>query len=217
LRGKRTDQFDQILNQKVEDPAAPALKKLAAGAVLDPSERSAVACFIALTAARSPEAANNALAAQLDRLTPVDRAELDELIQLWCGLVGRPLDPKAHAEFMKPSSLGAMWVWSKSLQRRVLAWDWHVVTTAKESPFVTSDRPVFAQEDGAGPCVVSFPVSSEVALIIIAGGYFREPRDTVEAVSAVNRQTMHRAREFVVACKEGFPGDDALVSLSPSA
>jgi hypothetical protein len=38
------------------------------------------------------------------------------------GLVGRPLEPKAHAEFMKPSSLGAMWVWSKSrLLRRAAA------------------------------------------------------------------------------------------------
>src|SRR4051794_2366089 len=48
MEGNRTDAYDQYLKQEVEDPATPAIKKLAAGTILDPNERAAVAAFIAL-------------------------------------------------------------------------------------------------------------------------------------------------------------------------
>ena len=53
--GKRTDEFDQFFKRQVEDPAAPALKKMAEGQCVNDRERSAIAVFIALTAARSPD------------------------------------------------------------------------------------------------------------------------------------------------------------------
>lgn len=212
MEGNRVDDFDQYLKQKVEDPAAPALKKLATGDVLDASERSAVALFIAITAARSPELMNSVMTQHLGGLAETDRTELDDLVKRWCHWTGKPYGSKSHSEFLKPSSFGGIWIWSQTLQRRLLQWDWHLVNTTRERPFVTSDRPVWAQWDRDQDVrLVSFPVSSEIALIIITGGRFNEARDRTNEVFAMNRQSMDRASEFVVACKETFPADDFLV------
>jgi hypothetical protein len=211
MEGNRTDDFDQFLKRWVEDPATPALKKLATGGALDSGERAAVALFLTLTAARSPEMMNGVAMQHLGGLGTSARAELDELVKLWCGWTGKPYDAKSHSEFLKPSSFGAIWVWSESLQHRLLEWEWHLIQTTRDRPFVTSDRPVFAQWDREqGIRLVSFPVSSEFALIIITGGQFNEERDRANEVTAMNRQTMERATEFVVACKEAFPGAEFL-------
>jgi hypothetical protein len=208
MDGKRTDGFDQYLKL---DPAAPALKKLATGGLLDADERSAVALFVALTAARSPEMTNSVMTDHLGNLDTQDRAELDALVKLWCEWTGKPYAPKSHSEFLKPSSLGAIWIWSQSLQRRLLQWEWHLVYTTRDRPFVTSDRPVFAEWDRDQDVrLVTFPVSSEVALVVVGGGQFNNARDRTKEAYAMNRGTMDRATEFVVACKQGFPGDDLL-------
>jgi hypothetical protein len=212
MEGNRTDDFDQFLKQQVEDPAAPALRKLATGGTLEPGERAAVALFIALTAARSPELMNGVVTEHLGGLAPAARAELDELVKLWCGWTGKAYDSRSHGEFLKPSSFGAIWVWSQSLQCRLLEWQWHLVQTTRDRPFVTSDRPVFAQWDRQQDVrLLSFPVSSEFALIVIAGGQLNEGRDRANEVTALNRQTLDRATEFVVACRETFPGAEFLV------
>jgi hypothetical protein len=211
MKGNRTDDFDRFLKQQVEDHAAPALRRLATGATLDPGERAAVALFIALTAARSPDMMNGIVTEHLGGLAPAARAELDKLVKLWCGWTGKPYDSKSHSEFLKPSSFGAIWVWSQSLQRRLLEWEWHLIQTTRDRPFVTSDRPVFAQWDHEQDMrLVSFPVSSELALIVIAGGQLNERRDHATEVAAMNRQTLHRATEFVVACRKTFPGAEIL-------
>lgn len=76
---------------------------------------------------------------------------------------------------------------------------------------MTSDRPVLAQWDRAHDVrLVSFPVSSEFGLVIISGGRFDEARDRTKEAVAMNRQTMDLASDFVVACKESFPGDEFL-------
>jgi hypothetical protein len=211
MEGNRTDDFDQFLKHHIEDPAAPALQKLAKGGTLDASERAAVALFIALTAARSPDQMNGVITEHLGGLAPLDRSELDELVKLWCGWTGKPYDSKSHNEFLKPSSFGAIWVWSQSLQRRLLEFEWHMIQTTRDRPFVTSDRPVFAQWDREQDMrLVSFPVSSEFALILIAGGQLNERRDYANEVSAMNRQTLDRASEFAVTCREAFPGAETL-------
>ncbi|MFH1748502.1 MAG: DUF4238 domain-containing protein [Planctomycetota bacterium] len=211
MQGTRSDDFDRFLKQNVEDPAAPALKKLATGGTLDDNERSAVALFVALTAARSPKLMNSVMTDHLSNLAEGDCAELDALVKLWCHWTGKPYGPKSHSEFLKPSSFGAIWIWSQSLHRRLLQWEWHLVYTTRDQPFVTSDRPVFARWDrGQDVRLVSFPVSSEVALIVIAGGQFNEARDRTKEAYALNRQTMCGATEFVVACNQQFPGDELL-------
>jgi hypothetical protein len=211
LDGTRTDAFDQSIKLHVEDPAAPAMKKLATGEGLDAAERAAVAMFIALTAARSPALMNSVLNAHLNGLGDPDRAELDALVRLWCEWTGRSYGPNSHAEFLKPSSFGAIWIWSQSLQRRLLQWEWHLVRTTRDQPFVTSDRPVLAQWDRTQDVrLVTFPVSSEVALVIIAGGQFNEARDRSIEARAMNRGTMDGATDFVVACRQNFPCDEYL-------
>jgi hypothetical protein len=213
MEGNRTDDFDQFLKQQVEDPAAPALRKLATGGELDTDERAAVAIFVALTAARSPEMITGVMTEHLSGLASDARAELDELVKLWCGWTGKPYDSKSSSEFLKPSSFGAIWVWSLSLQRRLLEWEWRLVQTTRERPFVTSDRPVFAQH-GQDMALVRFPVSSEIALLAFTGGRFREPPD---GVYAMNRQTMDRASWFVVSCKPAFPADEFLTRAGKRA
>jgi len=209
--GNRTDEFDQFLKIHVEDPAAPALKKLATGESISSVERSAAALFIALTAARSPTIMTEVLDEHLASLGTTDRANLDTVVQLWCNWTNKPYNSKSHAEFLKPSSFGAIWVWSQSLQRRLLEWDWHLVRTVREQPFITSDQPVFAHEDREQDLrLVSFPVSSEIALIVVNGGQFTQPPDRNAQVLAMNRQTMYRSNEFVVACKDAFLGDSFL-------
>ncbi|KKM85840.1 hypothetical protein LCGC14_1285000 [marine sediment metagenome] len=211
MQGNRSDDFDRFLKLKVEDPAAPALKKLATGGTVDANERAAVALFVALTAARSPEMMKDVMTGYVGNLAASDRAELDAMVKPWCEWTGKPYDRKSHSEFLKPSSFGGIWEWSQSLQRRLLQWEWHLVHTTRDRPFITSDRPVFADWDRERDLrLVSFPVSSEVALIVIAGGKFNEAHDRTNEVYAINLQTMDRASEFVVACKESFPGDDYL-------
>src|SRR5260370_39830083 len=61
------------------------------------------------------------------------------------------------------------------------------------------------------------PVSSEFALIAIAGGQFNEARDRTHEVAAMNRQTMDRASGFVMACREAFPGDEFLAGRGQGA
>lgn len=214
-QGDRTDSFDQFLKTEVEDPAVPVFKKLATGGSLDAADKSAVAGFAALTAARSPEMINGATVSHLGGLHAIDRAELDFLVKLWCDWTENPYGPKSHSDFLKPSSFGAIWIWSQSLKHRLLQWEWHLVKTTRDQPFVTSDRPVFAQRDPAnGVCLVSFPISSEIALIVISGGKFNDARDPTHEACAMNRQTTHRASDFVVACKAAFPGDESLAPRS---
>jgi hypothetical protein len=213
MKGNRTDEFDQFLKRHVEDSAAPALKKLATGEELDADERSSVALFIALTAARCPGLLGSVLEEHLDRLRLADRTRLDDLVRLWCDQIGMPYASYSHTEFLKPSTFGAMWKWALILQDQLLGWEWHLISTARERPYVTSDRPVFAQwEPKQNLRLVSFPVSSLIMLIVIAGGQFNEARHRTNDVIVGNRQTMHRASEFVIACSESFPGNDFLVN-----
>lgn len=215
MQGNRTDSFDQHLKLNAEDPAAPALKKLATGESLDRAERSAVALFAALTAARSPELMNSVMTKHLDNLASGEREDFDAAVKLWCNRAGKPYAPKSHSEFLKSSCFRAIWKWSQDLQRRLLQWQWHLVHTTRDRPFVTSDRPVFAQWDRDQDVrLVGFPVSSVVALIIIAGGQLNAGRNRSNEVHAMNRQTMERAKRFVVACNESFPADEHLPRCS---
>ena len=146
MDGNRTDDFDKFLKREVEDPAAPELKKLAKEKVLDdPNKRPAVALFIALTAARSPQFMNNVKVKYRDNLSRADHIELEDMVKQWCDWTKQPYNSNSESEFMKPSSFGAIWTWSKNLQNRLLKWEWHLIRTTRDHPFVTSDWPVFAQ------------------------------------------------------------------------
>jgi len=211
MQGHRTDDFDQFLKRNVEDPAAPALKKMAQASQVDEQERSAIALFIGLTAARSPKLVSQTFTEYVEKLPDNERRELDSLTEVWCELTGREHGPKSNSEFLKPSSFGGIWVWAKSLQQRLLQWQWHILQTTRDKPFVTSDRPVFLQWDRDQDVrFVGFPVSSEVALIVNSAGQLREGRDQEQDVCALNRQTMGLATDFIAACSRTFPADGFL-------
>jgi hypothetical protein len=63
-------------NTRSRNPTAPALRKLATGGTFDPGERAAVALFVALTAARSPEKMNGVITEYLGGLALTAREKL---------------------------------------------------------------------------------------------------------------------------------------------
>lgn len=213
MDGSRSDGFDQFLKQKVEDPAAPALRKLATAEALSGEDRSAIALFIPLTAARSPELMSSVISTHIDNLEVEDRYEFAELVKIWCDTVGKDYGAESHHEFLKPSYFGATWEWSRRLHAILLRLEWTVIKTTKDETFVTSDRPVFAQQDpNSERQLVTFPVSTEVSLVM-ASEPLDSARDRSREVWTTNRQTMDRASEFVVASKSSFPGDEFLAAL----
>jgi hypothetical protein len=113
MEGNRTEGFDQFLKRNVEDPAVPGMKRLAAGAALDFEDPSKIALFLALTMARSPAMMHSVLDRHVHTIAPDDRTELEDLVKLWCHWTARPYGPNSHNEFLKPSSFGAVWVWSQ--------------------------------------------------------------------------------------------------------
>lgn len=210
--GRRTDEMDQFIKRTVEDPAAPVLRAVAEHQPLSEGDRSKLAWFIAVTAARSPDALTGIIKNHVGQLCAEKRQELDVLAKLWCDKIGRPFNESARQEFVKPSSLGGMWSWAQCLQQRLLEWEWTFISTTIERPFVTSDHPVFAMHDSMFRArIVSCPLSSETAVLIIAGGRLNHLRDLSKQVEELNRQTIVRASRFIVARTESFPGADSLV------
>lgn len=215
IDGKRNDEFDKLLKEKIEDPAAPAIKKLANRKDINEIERSAVASFIALIASRSPEMMQSVLNVYLNNISNVKREELDKWVNDWCRWHGKPFDSSSYNEFLKPSSFEGIWIWSQNLKLRLMQWEWHFVETTFERPFITSDYPVFAQWNRKQDVrLLSFPISSEIALIIITGGQFNLDRDHSNEAYAINRQTMDRATEFIVSCNKDYPGKDYVLKLT---
>jgi hypothetical protein len=205
--GNRTDEFDRLLRQEVEEPATPVLKRMAKGEAPNATERAAVALFMALTVARSPEMMQGVLSQHRENLSPGARQEQDDDIRTWCALTGQNNDENASLEYHKPGLFRAMWRMCQRTQARLLAGEWHFVHTTRDKPFVTSDWPVYAEYDEQGRAMVAFPVSSEVALIVAYGFQFGLRPDVVRAINSL---TMTKAKRFVVAWKQDFPGDDAL-------
>jgi hypothetical protein len=58
--------------------------------------------------------------------------------------------------------------------------------------------------------LLSFPISSEVALVTSDHPGFHVPDNLIENVAVINRQTIAKASIFVVGHKTSFPGDECL-------
>lgn len=213
VEGNRTDHFDQFLKLNIEDPAAPVMKKLATGETIELNERAAVARFIALTTFRTPEMLNNVTKSHLEEQSPSARAELDSAIRFWRELVGKRHIPNEHLEFLKPTLFDAIAFQTDSLAKRLLKWQWNTIRTSRDQPFVTTDWPTLGEKEG-NLHLVTFPISSEIALVISSGGPIVNPTDHTQMVRAMNLGTLHRSTVFVVACKESFPGDEFLEKRS---
>ena len=207
--GRRTDEFDQYLKRTIEDPAAPVLRKLANAESITDDERNVAASFIALTASRTPEMLGSSIGDHVAKMSDDERKSIEGAAEAWCASSSLKYSASAVQDFLKPSQLGAMLLWAQSVQKRLMAWKWHAVSTTVSHPFVTSDRPVFMERDN-GISLVGFPVSSTNALIIYSDCMLRNDHTLEENLRAVNFQTIDKATEFIVAPSQTFPGSDHL-------
>jgi len=206
--GSRNDNFDKFLEENVEQPAVGPMKRLAMADSVVPADRPAIAKFIALTAARNPDMINGILGEQLLKASPEKTAEDDDVLAQWCQWTNRRVGPDSRREFFKPGVLGAMWLWSQRLQQRLLGWEWHQFKTTRNQPFITSDATVFAEWDRTQDLrLVTFPISAERALVIIAGGKLNPDRDISIQAQVLNRQAFAKATRFVASPTIEFPGD----------
>jgi hypothetical protein len=211
MDGSRTDQYDQFFKVQIEDPAAPAMRKLAVGEQISDAEREAVALFVGLTYARGPDLLNGVTTQYLGELDESQRKELDQFTKQWCEITNKDIDQNSLAHFVKPGVLMAIWVWSKSIQQRLIRWKWRLIRTTREMPFVTTDRPLMAEREvDQDVGLVTFPVSSEIALMMFTGGVLNPNRDPAEEIRQINLRSIYGAKRFVIACRNAFPGDDAL-------
>ncbi|HUW81656.1 MAG TPA: DUF4238 domain-containing protein [Phycisphaerae bacterium] len=212
--GERTDDFERFLSEHIETPAGTSLRRAAQfPESLSRQEREAVAMFMGITAARTPAMMGVTVQAYFDSLPTTEVNDLDAVVSLWCSMTGRmSSDPeRARREFMKPSAFGAILVWAVSLRDRLLEWTWTWVRTTPDQPFVTSDWPVYAEYVEQNDLrLLSFPLSSEVALVVNNSGMIRQDRDALQDVRAMNRRTMERASEFIVCRQPTFLGDEDL-------
>lgn len=205
--GVRNDWFDQFLKKRVEDPAAPALKKMAERVSLEEEEKRAVALFIAVTASRNPDLVSRSVSSYFRDLPRPQLAELKLAATQWCRARGVEYDQNTREEFFRPTSFGGMWLWAQNLSARIINWRWYTVRTSADRPFVTSDSPVSASRDDSGSfSLISFPISSERGLVIVEHGAFNIDRDLSCEATVLNHQTIEGASRFIVASRRDFPG-----------
>ena len=137
--------------------------------------------------------------------------DLEQVVRMWCAITNQTFSEKSIRDFLKPSQMGAIIIWATSIRDRLLRWKWTFIRASRQNPFITSDWPVFAQHDAEGDIrFVSFPISSEVALLINSSAEIRSDIDPYDGVRVLNRQTMDRAQHFIICHQDSFPGDTEL-------
>jgi len=88
---------------------------------------------------------------------------------------------------------------------------WKFIKTTPDAPFITSDFPAYA-ETSNNQTVYSCPISSLVSVVIASAPRLKyvPPVASYEDVRQINRQTFSRAREFIICCRDDFPGFEDL-------
>jgi len=111
------------------------------------------------------------------------------------------------------------------VKAKVARMSWTFLVSGRDAPFVTGDSPFSMIDPGrldssighglANPEIeVSFPVSSGFTLLATwKTGLPDYVPVRSKTVAKLNRRQVSFARDFVVACKPTFPGDDALSSV----
>ena len=162
--------------------------------------------FIGFAMARTPGLLDTTKEQYFDRLSKEESGGLSVLAKVWSDEIKRPVSSR---DVVIGGLLDAMIHSAMNLRDRILPWNWHFIRTPRHLPFVVSDWPAWGQRYG-GFYMLSFPISSEVALITSDCPDVGLPDDAVRNVAEVNKQTMSRASTFVVCHQESFPGDDSL-------
>lgn len=207
--GHRTDAFERFLGKFIDGKAEAAMKKAAKEPDrLSNQQRDLIALFVGFAAARTPGIMHSTQEDSLAEL-PKERAkELDEMARDWCVSVGKSHNESSMREFLKPSLLNAVVSSALSMRKRLLQLQWYFVRTNANEPFITSDWPVFAEYDSSSDVrVVSFPLSSESALIATSLTLDNSQLKDALSVAAINRQTLSRAKEFLICRQTSFPAD----------
>jgi hypothetical protein len=210
--GERTDVFENFLQGHVDGPADRAMKVAATEPEnLTDEHRSIIALFIGFAAVRTPAMMNCTRDTYFEKL-PTERInDVEQVVRMWCSTMGQSYDDNSMRDFMKPSLLGATIISAASIRDRLLSWKWTFIRASRENPFITSDWPVFAQHDAKDDIrFVSFPISSQVAVLINSQGQIRPDIAQDDGVRAMNFQTLDRARHFVICHQDSFPGDESL-------
>jgi len=211
IDGIESNGFDCFFKKYVEDPAAPVLQRIARSRVLNKQDRPILARFIGFTAARSPDLIRNVRISHEKAQSLTCQADFDKLLQQYCTITGQVWGPHIGQQLLHEDALNAAFMWGQSLEYRFLYYNWHLLCTTRHEPFVTSDRPVFAEKElDDSAYLVSLPVSSEVAVLIFDGGSLNPNRDKSREVATINVQTLRRADRFVACCQQTFPGDEIL-------
>ncbi|TWU12270.1 hypothetical protein CA54_10930 [Symmachiella macrocystis] len=210
--GERTDEFENFLQQHVDGPADRAMKVAAEQPDnLTDEQRATIALFIGFAAARSPSMMNSTRDRYFEKAPTEKINDLEQVVRMWCGATNQSYSDTSMRDFMKPSQLRSMIIWAASIQERLLAWKWTFIRASRENPFITSDWPVFAEHHAEEDIhIMSFPISSEVAVIINSSGEIRTDISQDDGVRAMNLQTLERAQHFVICHQDSFPGDESL-------
>ncbi len=208
--GEKTDAFEKFLNEYIETPLTPIMRKAATEPdTLTIKERESIAMFIGVTTARTPSAMKDITNRFFSGLPANDIGEVEKNTRLWCSVTNRNYTAKSKEEFLKPSVFGAILVWAASLRTRIIQWNWTFIRTNRDCPFITSDSPALLQKTENNIRIVTFPISSEIA-VVISNMELRANRDSMQDVAAMNRGTLENAKEFVICCKKNFPCDSFL-------
>jgi Protein of unknown function (DUF4238) len=207
--GQAVDDFEQFLTEQVDTPAAPALRKAATGHEhLTEKDRELIALFIGFAGARCRELMNTCETAYFKEMPDEKHADLAEVAALWSDAVKKPLTER---DVVRGGFLDAIHSCALLLRDQILTLTWQFIRTPRQLPFVVSDWPVWRQKFGTFS-IVSFPISSEIALVMSDCPDFGVPDDPIKNVIEMNKQTIDRARSFIVCHQDSFPGDENLKS-----
>ncbi|MHC4714438.1 MAG: DUF4238 domain-containing protein [Planctomycetota bacterium] len=211
--GRSIDQQDYSVEhflERIDNPRKSGLEGLSRNpSALSDEQREAIASFLAFMTMRSPSTVDSVIRKyNMQPKKAIDEAYVRET----CRDAGLDYSRDIHNDVMRREYFHKALSWCACQRKRLLGGHWIVFCTTRQKPFITSDWPTYGMRDELrGPWVVSFPVSSEVALMITCGARGFEIRQATDGeVVDINRRTMAGAERFVVCHQESFPGDDAL-------
>jgi hypothetical protein len=218
---------------RIEDQAAPVLRKLTAREVIDNRERSIVSYFVALMLVRVPAFRDGAAkfkAAMIKTLTQQEalRGGFDS-IPVPEGsreAIGKAREALSQGEFevdVYPHGTLDVLLVADDLAAILHRMTWVVLEARGKTRYVTSDNPVTYTDPAADPksgrpvglasrtVRVAFPLSSTAALVAgwVYDGGIHHQRATENVVRGINRQTVAGASRFVFASEKS----DSLMRL----
>jgi hypothetical protein len=217
------DTFEDAL-QKIEEAAKPAIQRLRRHELVEGADRMALATYMAVIIKRVPRRREWAdemwpafirefeegakVTEQLDTheqaTSPSDTKRLANIARLRAEYLAI-MNQYKNAENIPRHILLPILISQSKIPPALNAMTWRLLVCDKDEFFLTSDNPVwFDEQRGIGNqrLEVSFPISSEAALVIsrkaVAEGVFRAGKRVVDEV---NRRSAMRATRHLYGCR----------------